>query len=75
MEGIRQSSGASLHGRAAVLLACATIAGGAIIAASAIRAASLVESAGLIVAGEPSRCTMPLADLSLRAGSNSHISD
>jgi hypothetical protein len=72
MEGIRESSGASLHRRVAVLLACATIAGGAIIAASAIRP---VESAEPIVAGEPSRCSMPLADLSLPAGSKRHISD
>jgi hypothetical protein len=75
MEGIRESSGASLHGRVAVLLACATIAGGAIIAASATGLASLVESAEPIVAAEPSRCTMPLADLSFSAGSQRHISD
>jgi hypothetical protein len=67
MEGIRVSSGASLHGRVAVLLAWATIAGGAIIAASAMRPASLVASAEPIIASEPSRCTMPLADLSLPA--------
>ena len=75
MAGIRESTGASLRGRAAVLLACATIAGGAIIAASATGLASLVASAEPIVAAEPSRCTMPLAELSLHMGSNSHISD